>query len=242
MIIASFAAVPERQDVLPQVVEALLPQVDHLCVWLDRWVPHPIPACLRRDNVYVQPHAEQYGDRGKFCGVWHPGRSSGHYHLICDDDLLYPPDYVRRLVAALDEHERKIAVGVHASTLRGASFTSYRRNRGDVRHCLRTVTGDAWVNVLGTGTLAFHTDLFAYTGVRLVPEDFAEPNMADVWFAIWAQRYKVPLLALGHRSGWLKLLVDPARPSIWNDGVAKGDGIETAALNAAGLPWEVYTP
>ena len=42
------------------------------------------------------------------------------YYTFPDDDILYPPDYISRLVAAAERHGRTAVVGVHGGFLAAA--------------------------------------------------------------------------------------------------------------------------
>ena len=58
---------------------------------------------------------------------------------------------------------------------------------------------DMPVHLLGTGTLAYHTDT-----MRMSIEEFKKPNMADIWFALKAQEKEVGLMCVARPRGWIK--------------------------------------
>lgn len=194
-VLIGIASIPERQESLRLVVEALAPQADQIHValndytrapdWLDRFA-NVTWEIIGRGNL---------GDAEKFRAV---GAHDG-IAMTCDDDLLYPPDYVRELRNGLYRHGLHCAVGFHGGTTEGWTGAHGAAQHRRIR-CLGTLErDDATVNVLGTGTLAWHT--------RHVPvwrELFRYANCADVQFAVHAHGYAIPMVALAHRAGWLE--------------------------------------
>lgn len=191
-VLASLASIPTREAMLRNVVERLRPQVDELMVYLNGYARPP--RFLSGEDITVvtsSGHGDR-GDAGKFFPV---GRHTG-VHLMCDDDIAYPSDYVNAMLEGIERHGRRAVVGFHASTLR-EPFSDYHRSRSIV-HMSRAVPFDTPVHVLGTGTVGYHSSTIA---VRR--RDFAAPNMADVWFALLGQRQAVPFVQLRHDAGWL---------------------------------------
>lgn len=194
-VFASLATIPAREAQLRHVVAALLPQVDELGVYLNGY--DRVPSFLRDDQIRIarsQDHGDR-GDAGKF--AW-AGTSSG-YHLACDDDLAYPPDYVERLVAGIERHARRAVVGFHGCVLHAQSADYHRGRR--LLHFWRALRADTPVHVLGTGLAGYHAST-----IRVRPEDFREANMADVWLGLLGQHQRVPFVCLHHEAGWLREL------------------------------------
>jgi hypothetical protein len=195
-VLASLASVAGREDSLQQVVERLLPQVDVLRVYLNRYAE--VPGFLRRARVEVcrsQEHGDR-GDAGKF--FWADDHSPG-YRLTCDDDLVYPEDYVVRMLAAVERYDRRTVIGLHGVLLKQPLRGYYvPEDRGVLRFPVEQAA-DRCVHVLGTGTVAYHT-----SGIRLRRRDFQARNMADVWLAAQAQVQRVPLVAIARPRGWVR--------------------------------------
>ena len=194
-VTASMASIPSRRRDLDRVVGSLSKQVDHLNVYLNGY--SSIPNCLLQDWITVA-RSQDHGDRGDAGKVFWTDSVQG-YHFLCDDDLVYPLDYVERLVCALEARGRQAVVGVHGRVL-SKTIQSYYASASALYHCLRRVQEAQPVHVLGTGCLVYHTDT-----LTLTPEDFPEPNMADIWLAIAAQKQAVPRVVLSHSANWLVL-------------------------------------
>lgn len=122
--------------------------------------------------------------------------------LTADDDLVYPPDYVERILAGLDRHPGAIV-----------SFHGWRigPNRRIVEHhpCLKPCDRDYPVDVAGTGVMAFRVgDLHA-------PLSFPTKNNADLHVALHARRHGIPLIALEHPADFLGYTPPPS--TIWDE-------------------------
>lgn len=219
-VYATMATYPPRHHLVCSAVESLLPQVDCLYV-CNNDSPCPAlytvseehPSKLGVMDSFEFAHAS-FGDSGKFAFQkwWY------HYDDIvwvtCDDDIVYPLDYVKTMVAALERYDYKAAVSFHGAILR-PPFKNYRAHR-DVIYGFGEVLVDIPAHVLGTGMLGFHSKLF--TPPLLVPEDFPIPNMADLWFAKALQERRIPAVVAAHPGNWFKSLAEKNVPSIWSAG------------------------
>lgn len=233
-VLASVASIPSRTEWLREVVERLRPQVDRLLVYLNEYPA--VPSYLAEDDVTVV-RSDAHGDRGDAGKFFAAGRHTG-VHLLCDDDIAYPDDYVERLLAGLEHYDYRAVLGFHASMLH-EPFTDYLRTRS-ITHLSRGVGHDVGVHILGTGTAAYHSST-----IRVRPRDFRTPNMADVWFALLGQEQRVPFVQLRREAGWLQELaqVYGTKP----DGMyARARGVvdgrhspETAAV-LSHQPWRVF--
>lgn len=198
--LASMASIPRRVAALERVVEALLPQVDGLHVYLNG---HRQTPDFLRDNRIRVTLSRQHGDRsdlGKFYGwaSWGDG-----YVFTVDDDIHYPPDYVPRMVAAIERHQRKAIVCVHGTVLRrnpggqpNAKPSCYVHRR---LHFKRAAEADRQVQLAGTGTVAMYSSL----GKRVLERARLVKNEADIGFSQSAAKLGIPIFAVGRQERWL---------------------------------------
>lgn len=233
-VLASVASIPSRTDWLREVIQRLRPQVDRLLVYLNDYPA--VPSYLEGEGIIVV-RSNEHGDRGDAGKFFAAGRHTG-IHLVCDDDIAYPDDYVEQLLAGIERYERRAVVGFHANVLR-EPFADYMRTR-TIIHMSRGVAADVGVHVLGTGTAAYHSST-----IRVRPEDFRVPNMADVWFALLGQRQQVPFVQLRREAGWLQEFVQmhgTAPDGLYARARRRGDGRgapETAAV-LSHRRWQVF--
>lgn len=192
--LASMASIPERELAMLRAVAALAPQVDQLAVSLNGYPS--IPGKLARwPNVLPTLRPDPNGgDAEKFAAVdeW-PG-----YVLTCDDDLLYPPDYVAHTLEGIERLGRKRAVSYHGGTTLGWNGSAVAASHKRVRCLGELPEDDLDVNVLGTGVMGYHA-----ARVPVWRSLFRHANMADVQYACHARRMGVPSACLAHAAGWL---------------------------------------
>lgn len=205
------ATIPPRRPLFRKALASLADQVGTQFVWFDQ---------MTSVSDVPIPHGIEFswghkGAGGKFHKLQEECPEG--YHIIADDDLVYPPGYVAYLCARLDfyrkRHGRAI-VGIH-----GWSFPSTPRDitdRRTPRPCLGTTAfeHDAYVNVLGTGTLCCHSaDLTGFTQV-----DFTTPrNLVDLRFAVWGQQQQIPFIALARPASYLEHLLGPRDWCLWHE-------------------------
>lgn len=195
------ASMVGREEGLAEVLTRLVPQADEVFVYLNGM--SEVPPGLRGEDRVRFVTGPDLGDRAKF--VFLDGFEG--YYLLCDDDITYPPFYVRSIVDGIERYGRRAVVGWHGSLIT-EDFTDFY-DVGTSRKVVafnRDVRKDVPVHMLGTGIAGFHTST-----IDIALEDFLLPNMGDVWLAFAAQRQQVPMIVLSHERGWALPMVRGAR-------------------------------
>jgi FkbM family methyltransferase len=226
-VTASMASFPARLDLLEQAVDSILSQVDFLNVYLNGY--DETPRFLRSSKIQVI-HSREYGDlrdNGKFFFL---DSVPWGYHFTIDDDIIYPHDYVQKMVLKIEQYDRKAIVGCHGIIL-GEPLIRFMTGR-KVFHFKCALEQDKLVNVLGTGTIAYHTGT-----ITLSMADFGQPGMADVWLAIAAKSQCVPMIAIQRRHQWLQPLGEADETSLFSLAM-KDDVVQTKVVKEHG-PWNL---
>jgi hypothetical protein len=91
-----------------------------------------------------------------------------------------------------------------------------------------------WVQFGGTGVMAFHTDT-----IKFSIDEFKYPNMADIWVGLFAQRMKIPVLAIKHRKGWIRETPSFDRKKAIGSMLRENDSIQTRLINEHS--WELLS-
>lgn len=220
-VVAGLATVAGNEQALRAAVMSLLPQVDRLHVWLNHH--ESVPAFLQRHakiRTHLDPDGRRYGDAGKFWGV---AQSPDAVYLSCDDDIVYPPDYAKRMVEALARIRGRGAVGVHGALVLQPSRGYYVDGARTVFHFEQALLRERRAHVLGTATCAIHTAV-----LPLTLDDFERPNMADIWLARRLQREGLPALVVSRPAKWLQA-VEVQRPTIYEQSSrGAGDAYDSA--------------
>ena len=205
---------------------SLRPQVDRLCVFHSGG---ELPAWRDAFSGVEWAHSEALcGTEKKFAFL--AAASNGDRYFACDDDFVYPDDYISVLEKALLRHPCDI-VGVHGHRF-PLRAKRYIESLDGSAHWRLPLFADRLVHVLGTGTLAFHVD------ARFATLSFAKPNAADISLAVWAKAQGIGLWAIKRRSEFLRWTPQPAGTSIYESHL-RDDSYETALMHAAS-PWPSF--
>jgi FkbM family methyltransferase len=217
-VTACVASFPPRREQLRVAVNSLIDQVDLVYVYLNGY--DEVPDFLNHPRVVVGIGGQDLRDNGKFKFI--PEVPAGYCFTI-DDDIAYPKDYVQGLIRKVEMYDRRVAVGIHG-TVFAKPFVSYFEGRR-VFHFRQSLDRDQLVDQLGTGTLAFHTDLW-----RPSSDAFRSTGMVDAWIALEAKKSGIPLIAVARRKSWLAPIPDPsgAPPSLFEE--FKRDASQQTAL------------
>lgn len=198
-VYASVCSIPKRVEQLACVVERLLPQVDHLFVHLDKY--EIVPEFLKSNEKITVSHSRDYQidyrDNAKFVPFGKLKHEGEFYYLTCDDDLVYPFDYVRSMMANLDRYRNKAVVGVHGVVYEEPAERYFRRRF--VYHFKDALKQARLVNNLGTGTVAFHSSIFA----TLNPDDWKNGGMVDIFFSNECLARNIPMVCISRHADWL---------------------------------------
>jgi len=201
LIIGAVCSIPSRIEAFRAVVQRLLPQLDQLHVYLDKY--ESVPEFLKSEKIQVyrsQDYQVDLRDNAKFLGFdrlkkAHP---EGFYYVTFDDDIDYPHDYVRHLVCSIDDFGGKAVVGVHA-VVSFESPASYSADRFVYHFALSALDQSKLVNNVGTGTAAFWSGAFGH----IDPFAWGRGGAVDIDFAILAKRQGVPMVCVQRHVGWL---------------------------------------
>lgn len=186
------ASIPSREKQLKNTLESLIGQADRINVYLNGY--SYIPEFPNWENVNYTITDNSKGDAYKFEGV----ENMYGYIYTCDDDLIYPPDYIETMTKGVDTY--RCPVSLHGRTMLPRPVEGYyRKGRKEALRCLYEVKEDTEVDVLGTGCLAYCT-----RDVKIAGEWFLTPNMADVWFSVICRSQGVNMMVLSHKEGYLK--------------------------------------
>lgn len=192
---AGIASIPSRSDCLQKTIDSLINQVDTIGVYFDGYLEVPSWVLKYGEKIKIARSQDQnrdLGDAGKFFWV----DEFDGYYFTCDDDLIYPCDYVEKIISCIEEINKPVVVGWHGSIILSPFDNYYDAKSRRVFSFGASRPQNTPVHVLGTGCLGFNTK-----DIRISLSDFKTPNMADVYFAIVAQSQNIPLLVIRHAKG-----------------------------------------
>lgn len=219
--VAKMATFPDREGILRRSVESIVHQVDRLEIYLNNY--SFVPNYLLDPKIVTFLGLPDLGDTGK---VHEPPEDVNLF--LVDDDIIYPGNYVKRYTAKLEQYHHRVVVGCHGALLVNP-VRNYFKDR-IVTHFQSGLFHDERVHVLGTGTVAYNTNI-----VRLRAIEISHHNMLDCHLAVHCQQLKIPMICVGRPARWLNSI--PTSNSLWS---SRGDGNpQTEIINK--IPsWNIF--
>lgn len=200
-VYAAICSIPSRLETLRSAVRSLEHQVDGLFVYLDKYdaVPADLSSNAKVTIFRSQDFDADHRDNAKFLGYNRlVGSNAPFYYFTCDDDIEYPHDYISTMIRALRNFDDRVALGVHGVIVEEHP-RSYFRRRFNFHFADDAVDSFRLVNNLGTGTIGFHSKLFA----SIDPNKWPRGGMVDIYFSIECKKNLIPMVCINRHSGWL---------------------------------------
>jgi hypothetical protein len=205
--IATISTMADRLETFQKVLPLIYSQVDHVFVYLDgHGAPPRFLASFDRITVRIADELHDLHANSRYLCL--ENLDIPTVVASVDDDIIYPPDYISRLVGALQRLEGRAIVGVHGRIF-VPPHKSYTRDVITL-HFKRRLDQPCHVHELGTGTCAFVSSNF-----NVNPKDWGRTDMDDIDVAIEAQRRGLPRIAIARAAGWLKACAEPQAGSLW---------------------------
>lgn len=224
--LVAVATTAERVALLPQSLGSLRKQCDLLHVYLNGHAE--VPACVRElADAYVLSAVNEGANKKFFWAHTHEG-----FYLSCDDDFVYPPEYVARMAGAVEHFRGRALVTAH-----GRTYPPHPTGVADQVLTRAATLGDhvlhgRWVNHAGSGVLAWNT------GVIKMPLEYPVRKCTDVQLSAWANRHGIPIWVVPHRPGWLRP-IPHAGGSCGKDSRQEGHATREALLLQHG-EWKLH--
>ena len=150
-ITVSIASVPDREDGLETVIKSLIDQVDYLNIYLNNY--QSVPSFLKNVKIKIF-RSQDYRDLGDI-GKFYFCENIKGYHFTCDDDIIYPSNYVEFMLSKLKIHNGFISC--HGAIFNNPFYSFYKSKT--TFHFRERIKNDISVNLVGTGVMAYDADI-----------------------------------------------------------------------------------
>lgn len=224
--LAALATIPGRERELEQCLAALRPQVDVLRVVCHSRETPPASVLKYADQWDCCPDVHGSGAKMRWSQEW-----KGLY-FVCDDDALYPPDYVKVMSSWVRKFDGRALVTCHGRILKPDADGF--RDRSFAKNAFDDTYPGWWVNYPGSFGLAFDS-----TVLTNVPNEPAVKSTEEPTLAVWAQENQVPIWLVPHKADWLKYLQPPG-PQVWHEEKSTGFERRNGVLHQHRGIWKVY--
>ena len=116
--------------------------------------------------------------------------------LLCDDDLIYPYDYIAKCLKEIERHQ--CIVSFHGRKLLGTGRNYYRQHKAFA--CLNHYPQTCEIDVPGTGCTAFNNSYFNPHQLH----EAEDKRMSDLVFGLEAAKFGKKIMHIGHKGGWIQ--------------------------------------
>jgi len=192
-VTANIASYPSRENSLNRMLASIKGQFDSIRISVNNPSKFGDIVLQPGDTYLINSQETDLTDNGKFDSL--DLIQEPEYYFTLDDDLIYPPDYVKRTIEAIEKY--KCIVSYHGRQLLGTGINYYTGHK--TFRCLNDVISDEMVDVVSTGVTAFDTIYFHPKGLANSPDQ----KMSDLIFSLEAAKQGKQMGVLNHSAGWI---------------------------------------
>lgn len=216
LVVAGMATMPSRRSTFDTALMSILPQVDRLYLFLDRFDRSPR---VRHPKI-VALDSQTFGDlraNGKFLGLLY-NREDVYYSSV-DDDIEYPQDYIETMLGHVQRKHGNALFAVHGSVLHD-EVDSYRNSRR-VTHRKDPLDRVVPVHVPSSCSSVFDTRSLWFDARK-----WSDINMVDLNLALECRRSETETWLVPRKAFWLQPL-DECQPDSIYVGLRSDDRRQT---------------
>ena len=201
-IVANVATIPRRVSSFKKMLQNIIPQVSHINVFLNEFevVPEELLQIFEVYKTMITTYRSQeignLRDNAKFYCI----DNNNSYYLTLDDDIIYPWDYVSRLIGKSKLYNDQAVLCVHGYSYWNPieSFHKDPARASRYFHFEYSLNRDVQVDNAGTGTVLIPP------GLNLHNLNYGPFGIVDVLFAEMARKADIPIIAISRKERWLK--------------------------------------
>ena len=200
-IVVAMASFPLRKVGMLNTIQALLPQCDIFCLWLNEYdeIPAEIKDIQKQSSKLIVKIAKQLSclkENGRYTWI---SQYQNAYYLTVDDDIQYPSTYVNNMVAKINQYNSgKSIVSYHG--------TIFDQNKEIYFPFSATVQHDVQVHRVGGGVMGF---IPSKIGLKSISIDELKTWDGDASISVWATKHRIKKYVIAHSISYLKQFVDP---------------------------------
>ncbi len=195
----AIATYPARRTSLIEAINSLINQADYILLYLNEYksIPKEIEEHINRKKIICL--MDETGLRRAEAKFHWLGYVNGFY-LTCDDDIIYPDNYVRKTVESIEKYHRAAVVGYHGVLFKDI-VVNFKSDRKEFYKFTENIKEDKPCHLLGTGVSGFHTDILSNIDYSILK---SYPYAVDPAFSVICKRNNIKMYCLAHESQWIK--------------------------------------
>lgn len=151
---------------------------------------------LNLPNIFIYVTDDKKGSNEKLKYI-HQGTNK--YIALCDDDLIYPSDYLNKLILGCEKYDAHVTL--HGVILNKGIINSYYRNRFVFRR-LGTVDNDYEVDIAASCMCLFKRE--SYNDLDKLYDFCSTTSMDDIYVSYFSKKNNIRRIVLAHDEGYVK--------------------------------------
>ena len=228
--IASLATYPKRKEIVKETIKSLCGQVDILNIFFNSYNICDVNNIVKNYNN-IKYIIDSIGDcraAGKFFTVY-----TDNYNFVCDDDIIYPPDYTEKSIYHLKKYPNSIHSYMGAIFNENITVFPARNSRKKYIHFATKHENTTLVHLIGTGVMYY------YGKNILAPFDVFLKHLCfnDDLLAVYSKKHKIPMYAVPKINKWL-LSNEDMEVGLYNEKAFDPVKMEVLNLYKEMNPWE----
>ncbi len=198
-ITAAMATYPARENIVEDTLNSIIGQVDKLFIYLNNYdnVPEYISNHPYKEKIeFILNPKSTLRAAGKFSWL---GQVNG-YHFTIDDDIIYPKDYVKKMISFSKSKKDDALIGVHGSIF-NTVVKDASKCRKSIFNFQKKLMKSKIVHMVGSGTT-----LFPHKVAKTINRDklLSHAIANDELLAIEAKDNDITVYAINREDNWLK--------------------------------------
>lgn len=157
-------------------------------------------------------------------------KSKSKYIAFADDDIVYPADYLQRLIHGCNI--RNAAVSFHGSQFRRFPIKKYYNGDRCMLSWNITLTEDVRADIIGTGVGLLRREWFTADELKALYADAPEVSMDDIIVSCVLSGKHIERWVLAHRSGCIRIKEYNAADDYVYDRYKDDDAVQVQYINA----------
>jgi len=128
------------------------------------------------------------------------GVGTNYYICLADDDLIYPPDYLKKLTSGCEKYNAMVSL--HGRNVKKGENQSYYAQPTAMYRSLGTVENDVEVDIASNCGSLFKRNF--YDDLDMWYDFCGTVSMDDIYVNYFAKKRGVKRMVLAHQEGYLK--------------------------------------
>jgi hypothetical protein len=231
-VTAAMATYPAREHIICDAIDSIISQVDKLYIYLNNY--EKVPSCILNHEFfnkidYILDPKSNLRASAKF--MWLD--SVKGYHLTLDDDIIYPENYVAKLIECSKNHDDEALIGVHGSIF-NEKVSDASKCRKEIFNFQESLDAEHKTHMIGSGTALFSNKIASKINAQRL---FDHPLANDELLAIIMKELSIDSYAVPRGKLWLMGHPDMEFGIFEEKQLNKGIKAEVSKLVSQNNPW-----